>query len=132
MTESHYPEDFTNFLEFLCEKYGVNRSRIFIEYSSKPPPAVMGTRPGYYDGLLSYRQKNRQVEFLITVFAVAQNPLLTMGHEFAHLVEDLRSGNIGKHLGPPDDAREGKFDDQARLDLNQFWMQKKIDESKRC
>ncbi|HEX9613298.1 MAG TPA: hypothetical protein VGA05_06765 [Candidatus Bathyarchaeia archaeon] len=131
MTEPHYPKDFTDFLEFLCEKYGVDGRRVFIEYSSKPPPAVMGTRRGYYDGLLSYRQKNGQVEFLITVFAVAQNPLLTMGHEFAHLVEDLRSGNIGKHLGPPDDAREGKFDDQARLDLNQFWMQKKIDESKR-
>jgi hypothetical protein len=132
MTEPHYPEDFTNFLEFLCEKYGVDRRRVSIEYSSKPPPAVMGTRPGYYDGLLSYREKNGQVEFLITVFAVAQNPLLTMGHEFAHLVEDLRSGSIGKHLGPPDDDREGKFDDQARLDLDQFRMQKKIDESKRC
>ncbi len=131
MTEPHYPKDFANFLEFLCEKYGVDGRRVFIEYSSKSPPAVMGTKPGYYDGLLSYRQKNGQVEFLITVFGVAQNPLLTMGHEFAHLVEDLRSGNIGKHLGPPDDAREGKFDDQARLDLNQFWMQKKIDESKR-
>jgi len=78
----------------------------------------------------SYREKNGRVEFLITVFKAAQDPLLTLGHEFAHLVEDLRSGNIGKRLGPPDDVRESKLDDQARLDLEQFWMQKKIDRSK--
>ncbi|OLD08187.1 MAG: hypothetical protein AUI95_03810 [Crenarchaeota archaeon 13_1_40CM_3_52_4] len=128
--ETRYPEGFTGFLEFLCDKYRVDRKRVFIEYSSRPPPPIKGGSPGYYDGLLSYREKNGRVEFLITVFKAAQDPLLTLGHEFAHLVEDLRSGNIGKRLGPPDDVRESKLDDQARLDLEQFWMQKKIDRSK--
>jgi hypothetical protein len=130
MTEKHYPEGFTDFLEFLCEKYGVDRSRVFIEYSSKPPPPVRGGRPGYYDGLLSYREKGGRVEFLITVFRAARDPLLTLGHEFAHLFADLKTGNIGKPLAPPDDARERKFDDQARRDLNEFLMQKNIDRTK--
>lgn len=111
----------------MCEKYGVDRRRVFIEYSSKAPPPIEGDTPGYYDGLLSYREKNGQVEFLITVFKVARDPLLTLGHEFAHLVDDLKSGNIRKRLSAPDDARERKFDDQAKRDLNQFWMQRKID-----
>jgi hypothetical protein len=108
----------------LCKKYSVDEKRVFIEYSSKPAPPIKGTRPGYYDGLLSYREKNGNVEFLITVFKVAQQPLLTLGHEFAHLVDDLKSGNIDKHLGPPDNAREKKFDDLAKRDFNQFQAQK--------
>jgi hypothetical protein len=131
MTEKHYPEGFTDFLEFLCGKYGVDRSRVFIEYNSKPPPPIKGGRSGYYDGLLSYRKKDGHVEFLITVFEAARDPLLTLGHEFAHLVDDLKSEKIGKPLGPPDDARERKFDNLAMRDLNQFWMQRKIDDSKR-
>jgi hypothetical protein len=131
MTEKHYPDGFADFLEFLCEKYGVDRNRVFIEYSSKPPPTIKGSRPGYYDGLLSYRKKGGEVEFLITVFKAARDPLLTLGHEFAHLVDDLKSGKIGKPLGPPDDSREKKFDNQALRDLNLFRMQRKIDGSKR-
>ncbi len=74
--------------------------------------------------MLSYREKNGHVEFLITVFKIARHPLLTLGHEFAHLVDDLKSGNIDKHLGPPDDAREKKFDNQAMQDVNQFQVEK--------
>ncbi len=131
MIEKRYPDGFTDFLEFLCEKYGVDKSRVFIEYSSKPPPSIKGGRLGYYDGLLSYRERGGRVEFLITVFKVARDPLLTLGHEFAHLVDDLKSGKIGKPLGPPDDSLERRFDSQAMRDLNQFWMQRKIDGSKR-
>jgi hypothetical protein len=131
MIETHYPESFTDFLEFLCAKHRVDRNHIFLEYSSKPPPQVRGSRPGYYDGLLSYREKADHVEFLITVFRAARDPLLTLGHEFAHLVADLRTGKIGKQLGPPDDVLERKFDDQARQDLNEFSTQKKIDRTKR-
>ncbi len=115
----------------MCRKYGVDRNRVFVEYSSTPPPSIRGGRPGYYDGLLSYRKKDGHFEFLITVFKVAREPLLTLGHEFAHLVDDLKSGNIDKHLGPPDDAREKKFDEQAMRDLNQFSVQEKSAESKR-
>lgn len=114
------------FLEFLCDKYGVARSQVFTEYSSKPPPPVMGNRVGYYDGLLSSRTKGNRIEFLITVFKVAQDPLLTLGHEFGHLVEDLNSQEIGKSLRPPDDAREREFDNRARRDLDEFLTQSKI------
>ena len=131
MTDTQYPEGFTDFLDFLCEKHGVDRNRVFIEYSSKPSPPIRGGRPGYYDGLLSSRQKDGHVEFLITVFKIARDPLLTLGHEFAHLVDDLKSGKVGKPLGPPDDSRERKFDNQALRDLNAFWMQRKIGASKR-
>ena len=120
------------FLEFLCGKYGVDRNHLFVEYSSKPPPSVRGSRPGYYDGLLSYREKGGHVEFLITVFRAARDPLLTLGHEFAHLVADLKTGKIDKPLGPPDNVVERKFDDQARRDLNEFLTQKKIDRTKRA
>ncbi len=131
MISTQYPEGFADFLGFLCEKYDVDRSRVFIEYSSKPPPPVRGSRPGYYDGLLSYREKGGHVEFLITVFRAARDPLLTLGHEFAHMVADLRTGRIGKQLRPPDDVLERKFDDQARQDLNEFSTQKQIDGTKR-
>ena len=114
------------FLEFLCEKYAVDRSQVFTEYSSKAPPAVKGNRIGYYDGLLSSRSKGSRIEFLITVFKVAQDPLLTLGHEFGHLVEDLKSTEIGKSLRPPDDAREREFDNRARRDLDEFLKQSKI------
>lgn len=115
----------------MCEKYGVDMRRVFIEYSSRHPPSIKGGRPGYYDGLLSYREKDGRVEFLITVFEAARDPLLTLGHEFGHLVDDLKSGNVGKPLGPPDDTREREFDDQAIRDLNEFWTQRKIDAPKR-
>ena len=131
MISTQYPEGFADFLGFLCEKYDVDRSRVFIEYSSKPPPPVRGSRPGYYDGLLSYREKGGHVEFLITVFRAARDPLLTLGHEFAHMVADLRTGRIGKQLRPPDDVLERKFDDQSRQDLNEFSTQKQIDGTKR-
>jgi hypothetical protein len=88
------------------------------------PPPIEGGLPGYYDGLLSFRKKAGRVEFLITVFEAARDPLLTLGHEFAHLVDDLKSSNIGKPLGPPDDAREKMFDDLARQDLNEFLAEK--------
>src|SRR5712691_12281317 len=101
-------------------KYGVDRSRLFVEYSSKRPPPLEGSRAGFYAGLLSYREKDGNPEFLITVFEASREPLLTLAHEFAHLVKNLRSGNFGKHLRPPDDAVEKAFDDQARRDLAEF------------
>jgi hypothetical protein len=97
---------------------------VFLEYSSMPPPPITGGLPGYYDGLLSFREKAGRVEFLITVFKAARDPLLTLGHEFAHLIDDLRSRTIGKPLGPPDDAREKMFDHLARRDLNEFLTEK--------
>jgi hypothetical protein len=97
---------------------------VFLEYSSMRPPPIKGGLPGYYDGLLSFREKAGRVEFLITVFKAARDPLLTLGHEFAHLIDDLRSRTIGKPLGPPDDAREKMFDDLARQDLNEFLAEK--------
>ncbi len=115
-----YPDRFLDFLAFLCMKYGVDRSRLLVEYSSKHPPPLQGSRAGFYEGLLSYREKNGNHEFLITVFKASREPLLTLAHEFAHLVKNLRSGNFEKHLRPPDDAVEEAFDDQARKDLAEF------------
>lgn len=120
-------ESLADFLEFLCNLYGVDRRRVFLEYSSRLPPTIKGGRFGYYDGLLSQREREGNLEFLITVFKIAQDPLLTLGHEFAHLVDDLSSKKIRKPLGPPDDAREREFDNQARRDLDQFLKQRKIE-----
>jgi len=92
-------------------------------YDSNPPPPLRGNIPGYYDGLLSYRERQGKSEFLITVFKIARDPLLTLGHEFAHLVDDLKQGSRDKRLGPPDDEREKKFDRQAMLDLAEFRAQ---------
>ena len=75
---------------------------------------------GYYEGLLSYREKDGHVEFLITVFNASREPLLTLAHEFAHLVKNLKSKNFDKRLRPPDDALEKTFDDQAVNDLAEF------------
>ena len=125
MIESRYPDGFIEFLEFLCRKYRIDRSQVFIEFASKAPPPVKGGGFGYYDGLLSYRERAGRFEFLITVFSIARDPLLTLGHEFAHLVDDMRSGNVGKVLRPPDDVRERKFDDQAREDLSLYRIQTK-------
>ena len=124
MADIDYPKGFMDFLRFLCEKYGVDRSQVFTEYSSKPPPPVKGNRVGYYDGLLSSRTRGNRVEFLITVFRVSRDPLLTLGHEFAHLVENLKSQTVGKPLRPPDDAREREFDNRARRDLGEFFNAK--------
>ena len=104
----------------MCEKYHIDRSRVFIEYSSRPPPSLKGNRPGYYDGLLSFREKDGQPEFLITVFRISRDPLLTLAHEFAHLVKNLKAGAFDKQLGPPDEGAEIAFDDQARRDLIDF------------
>lgn len=127
MVESPYPEGLADFLEFLCSLYGVDNTRVFLEYSSELPPTIKGGRVGYYDGLLSQREKDGNLEFLITVFRIARDPLLTLGHEFAHLVDNLKSRKIRKPLGPPDDTREREFDNQAGLDLDQFLKQRKID-----
>ena len=120
-----YPDGFTDFLAFLCKKYDVDPKRVLIDYDSSPPPSLRGGRLGYYDGLLSYREKNGNTEFLITVFKIAQDPLLTLGHEFAHLVEDMKRGTVGKHLDPPDEEREEKFDFVAMRDLAEFQSQSK-------
>jgi hypothetical protein len=120
MEETEYPAQFADFLVFLCEKYRVDRKRLFVEYSSRPPLPLKGGRAGYYEGLLSYREKNGRVEFLITVFKASREPLLTLAHEFGHLVKNLKSGNFEKHLRPPDDAVERGFDDQAVNDLAEF------------
>jgi hypothetical protein len=120
MGETEYPDQFTDFLVFLCEKYSVDRNRLFVEYSSRLPPPLKGTRAGYYEGLLSYREKNEHVEFLITVFKASREPLLTLAHEFGHLVKNLKSGNFDKHLRPPDDMVERTLDNQALNDLAEF------------
>jgi hypothetical protein len=120
MDGTEYPDHFTEFLAFLCEKYRVDRSRLFVEYSPRPPPPLKGTRAGYYEGLLSFREKNGQTEFLITVFKLSREPLLTLAHEFAHLVKNLKSGNFDKHLRPPDDETERTLDSQAIADLAEF------------
>ena len=117
---TEYPDQFADFLDFLCEKYHMDRSRLFIEYSSRPPPPLKGTGGGYYEGLLSYREKNGHSEFLITVFKVSREPLLTLAHEFAHLVKNLKSGNFDKPLGPPDDTAERTLDNRAINDLAEF------------
>jgi|SRR2546427_9480348 len=120
MEETEYPDQFAEFLAFLREKYRIDRSRLFVEYSSRPPLPLKGTRAGYYEGLLSFREKDGRVEFLITVFKASREPLLTLAHEFAHLVKNLKSGNFDKHLRPPDDVVEKAFDEQAVNDLAEF------------
>src|SRR3989442_8274110 len=120
MEETEYPDQFAEFLGFLCEKSGIDRSRLFVEYSSRPPLPLKGTRAGYYEGLLSFREKDGRVEFLITVFKASREPLLTLAHEFAHLVKNLKSGNFDKYLGPPDDTAERTLDNQAINDLAEF------------
>jgi hypothetical protein len=120
MDGTEYPDHFTEFLAFLCEKYRVDRSRLFVEYSPRPPPPLKGTRAGYYEGLLSFREKNGQTEFLITVFKLSREPLLTLAHEFAHLVKNLKSGSFDRHLRPPDDETERMLDSQAMADLAEF------------
>jgi hypothetical protein len=120
MGETEYPDQFADFMVFLCEKYSVDRNRLFVEYSSRSPPPLKGTRAGYYEGLLSYREKNGHVEFLITVFKASREPLLTLAHEFGHLVKNLKSGNFDKHLRPPDDMVERTLDNQALNDLAEF------------
>src|SRR5947209_19037204 len=98
MEGKEYPDQFADFVLFLCEKYCIDRNQLFVEYSSRLPPPIKGTRPGYYEGLLSYREKDGHNEFLITVFKASREPLLTLAHEFAHLVKNLKSGNFDKHL----------------------------------
>jgi hypothetical protein len=119
-TDLTYPDGFREFLAFLCRKYSVDPTQVFLKYDSNPPPPLHGTRLGYYDGLLSYRERAGNSEFLITVFKIARDPLLTLGHEFAHLVDDLKHGSAGKHLSAPDEAREKKFDIIAMQDLAEF------------
>ncbi len=121
MERTQYPDRFLDLLGFLCRKYSVDRNRLFVEYSPRAPPTLKGGRAGYYDGLLSYREKDGRLEFLITVFRISREPLLTLAHEFAHLVKDLESGKFEKHLRPPDEVAEKAFDDQARKDIAEFW-----------
>src|SRR5713226_2932503 len=120
MEGTEYPNQFADFLVFLCEKYDVDRNRLFIEYSSTQPPPLKGSRAGYYEGLLSYREKDGSLEFLITVFKASREPLLTLAHEFGHLVKNLKSGNFDKYLRPPDDVVEKMLDGQALNDLDEF------------
>ncbi|HZD11994.1 MAG TPA: hypothetical protein VE177_00540 [Candidatus Binatus sp.] len=124
-TAIEYPVGFTDFLNFVCKKYDVDPKRVFIKYDSNSPPRLKGNIPGYYDGLLSYREIGGNREFLITVFRIARDPLLTLGHEFAHLVDDLKRGTTGGPLRPPDEARERDFDARAILDLEEFRSKRK-------
>ena len=56
----------------------------------------------------------------LTVFKASREPLITLAHEFAHLVKNLKSGNFDKHIGPPDDTAERILDNQAINDLAEF------------
>ncbi len=123
-TSTRNPEGLAEFLTFLCEKYNIDPRRVYLTYDPDPPPPLRGSRPGYYDGLLSYRERNGNPEFLITVYRIARNPLLTLGHEFAHLLDDLVRGRVGQSLSPPDDERETRFDTLAMRDLAEFRAQK--------
>lgn len=120
MTGTHYPEGFDELFDFLCKKYAIDKSQVFVEYAFRPPPTLKGGRRGYYDGLLSFRKRKGHSEFLITVYSISRNPLLTLAHEFAHLVKDLNSGEVEKELRPPDDLAEKAFDDQALNDVAEF------------
>jgi hypothetical protein len=120
MEKAKDADQFLQLLAFLCARYKVDRKTVFVEYSSRPPPPLKGERLGYYEGLLSVREKNGHTEFLITVFKASRQPLLTLAHEFAHLVRDLKSGNLHKRLAPPDDEVERLLDEQARKDLAEF------------
>src|SRR6266702_3406856 len=120
MEGKEYPDQFADFVLFLCKKYRVDRNKLFVEYSSRLPPPIKGDRAGYYEGLLSYREKDGHNEFLITVFKASREPLLTLAHEFAHLVKNLKSGNFDKRLRPPNDDAERMLDNQAMADLAEF------------
>ena len=50
---------------------------------------------------------------------------MTLAHEFAHLVRNLKSGNFDKELEPPDEATERMLDEQASLDLDDFQRKKR-------
>jgi len=118
--KSSYPKDFLDFFAFLSQKYSIDLTTVFVEYSSNAPPRLRGNIPGYYDGLLSHRERNGRSEFLITVFQIARDPLLTLGHEFAHLVEDLAKKSSRPSMAPPDREREERFDRIAMRDLEEF------------
>jgi hypothetical protein len=120
LNQSVYPEHFLEFFEYLCNKYTIDRRRLFVKYSSDPPPPLKGGRPGYYDGLLSFRKISGRPEFLITVYSISRDPLLTLAHEFAHLVKDLNSGEMEKELRPPNESSEKTFDNVARKDVAEF------------
>jgi hypothetical protein len=120
MEETKYPDQFADFLLFLCKKYRVDRNRLFVEYSSSPPPPLKGTMAGYYEGLLSFRERDGNTEFLITVFQISREPLMTLAHEFGHLVRNLKSGDFNRHMRPPEDEAERTLDDQALKDLAEF------------
>ena len=120
MERMNLPREFNQLLLFLCEKYQIDNRRVFVEYSSRPPPRLKGGEAGFYEGLLSFRKKDGQNEFLITIFRVSREPLMTLAHEFAHLVRNLKSGNFDKELEPPDDATETMLDEQASQDLLEF------------
>lgn len=122
--KTNLPREFNELLLFLCEKYHIDNRRVFVEYSSRPPPRLKGGEAGFYEGLLSFRKKDGQNEFLITIFRISREPLVTLAHEFAHLVRNLKSGNFDKDLEPPDEAAEKMLDEQALLDLEEFQKRK--------
>ena len=109
---------------FLCGKYHIDHHSVFIEYSSRPPPRLKGGEAGFYEGLLSFRKKDGQNEFLITIFREFGDPLVTLTHEFLHLVRNLKSGNYDKDLEPPNEAAERRLDEQALKDLEEFRKKK--------
>lgn len=117
------PEGFAEFFAFLCHKYRMDPEQVFLEYESGPPPRLKGGEHGYYDGLLSHRVRNGKQEFLITVFRIARNPLLTLAHEFAPMMDDLARGRPGESLGLPNEVLEREFDRRAMRDLEEFLSQ---------
>lgn len=120
MRAYRYPKRFLDLFDFLCNKYSVDRGHTFVEYSSDRPPDLKGGTVGYYEGLLSFRQMNGRPEFLITVFSVSRDPLLTLAHEFAHLIANLKTGDYKKNLQVPNDSAEKEFDVRARNDVAEF------------
>jgi hypothetical protein len=126
MDKTGLPRQFNDLLMFLCQKYHIDNNRVFVEYSSRPPPRLKGGMAGFYEGLLSFRKKDGQNEFLITIFKISREPLLTLAHEFAHLVRNLESGNFDKELEPPDEVAEKMLDEQALRDLTEFQRTQKV------
>jgi len=104
MGGTEYPDHFTEFLAFLCEKYRVGQKRLFVEYSPRLLP-LKGTRAGYYEGTTLFPRKEWSNRISDHGFKLSREPLLTL-HTSSPPSQESESGNFAKHLRPPDDETE--------------------------